>query len=226
MFRVFEKPARFARKAMRIAAGRVRGLSRGQRSRICYYAALAALLARLGSASYSYRLRDNKSDLNTSEAYRSAVAMNSPEPSPAPTPVPVEWVWPLEGEIIGEYAPDTTVWSSTLGQWQTHPAVDIAGSPGEAVCACAAGTVTDAWQDALWGNVIRICHPGGVTSTYANLNTLNMVEIGRDVSAGEVISAVGQSAGCEAEMPWHLHFSVERDGEPVDFFTLAGQMGG
>ena len=39
-------------------------------------------------------------------------------------------------EILAEYAPDAPVWSETLGQWQTHPALDIAGSPGEAVYAC------------------------------------------------------------------------------------------
>ncbi len=224
MHGLFEKAARMVRNTLNSIACRVRGLSRGQRARVCYYVALAALLALLGSASYAYRTREKWPDPEPAQTYTSAVAVHSAEPEPVPTPAPAEWLWPLSGEIIGEYAPDTTVWSSTLGQWQTHPAVDIAGSPGEAVCACADGTVADAWQDALWGNVIRISHPGGYTSTYANLNTLNLVEIGRAVSAGDVISAVGQSACCESEMPWHLHFSIEREGEPVDFAALAGEL--
>ena len=57
---------------------------------------------------------------------------------------------------MAEYAPDAPVWSETLGQWQTHPALDIAGSPGEAVYACREGVVSEAWSDRLWGNVVVI----------------------------------------------------------------------
>ena len=105
-------------------------------------------------------------------------------------------------------------------QWQTHPAVDILGSPGEAVCACADGTVIDAYRDSLWGNVIVLEHADGLTSTYAGLNTLNMVTVGETVRAGETISAVGQSASCETELPAHLHFALERDGEPMALAAL------
>ena len=45
------------------------------------------------------------------------------------------------------------------------------------------------------------------------------------MTAGEVISSVGQSADCESGMPWHLHFSIERYGEPVNFASLGGEMG-
>ena len=82
------------------------------------------------------------------------------------------------GEIVAEYSPDAPVWSETLGQWQTHPALDIAGSPGEAVYACRDGVVSEAWKDRLWGNVILVEHDDGYQSTYAGLNTLNMVAIG------------------------------------------------
>ena len=43
---------------------------------------------------------------------------------------------------------------------------------------------------------------------------------GDAVSMGQVIGAVGQSAACEAERGWHLHFEMARGGEPVDFRTL------
>ena len=76
------------------------------------------------------------------------------------------------------------MWSETLGQWQTHPAIDIAAEAGEAVCACAEGVVSDAWEDALWGKVIQIEHPEGYVSTYANLSTLKLVKVGDAVTAG------------------------------------------
>ena len=47
-----------------------------------------------------------------------------------------------------------------------------------------------------------------------------MVSEGDAVSMGQVIGSVGQSAACEAERGWHLHFELTREGEPVDFNTL------
>ena len=46
--------------------------------------------------------------------------------------------------------------------------------------------------------------------------------IGAGVRRGDVISAVGRTADCEADMDWHLHFSLEKDGVPMDFEALAG----
>lgn len=180
------------------------------------YGALALLLVMLGVASYAYRERGSRAR----EAQpRAVAAVQTPRPTPEPTPEPILWVWPLVGEVVGEYAPDEPVWSATLSQWQTHPALDIAGSPGEAVYACREGTVLDAWNDRLWGNVIVLSHPEGYQSTYAGVNTLKLVSPGDTVEAGQVISAVGQSA-LEADLSWHLHFELTRDGEPVDFAAL------
>ena len=189
-----------------------------------WYAALAALLMLLGLGSHAYRVQYAR----PTEPIRAEAPEVVPVQAnlwerfdtPLATPEPTRWVWPLEGEIIGAFAPDSLVWSQTLGQWQTHPALDILGSPGEAVCACADGTVADAYRDSLWGNVVVIEHPDGGVSTYANLNTLSMAQVGEAVRAGDVIGSVGQSAPCEAELPWHLHFAYERDGERVDFAAL------
>ena len=217
---MMEKIKDIMRKAQRTAlrlCGKLRCMDRGARSKVCWYAALAALLALLGSASHAYRSRSAELEpIPTPEPKAAAAIQAARTAAPEPTPAPAVWMWPLEGEIIGDYAQDTTAWSATLGQWQTHPAVDIAGNPGEAVRACSDGTVADAWQDSLWGNVISIEHPDGRVSTYANLNTLNLVQPGQRVAAGDIISAVGKSAACESSMPWHLHFSVEKDGLPID----------
>lgn len=208
---------------LRRAAGRLR-TKRVILAKAGYYAALVCLLALLGSASYAYR---SQGQTPREEPARQAVQRTEPALQaflPEPTPEPARWIWPLEGEIVGAYSPDAPVWSSTLTQWQTHAGLDIAGSPGEAVYACADGTVADAWKDALWGNVIVIDHGDGYRSTYASVNTLNLVRAGDAVCAGDVISAVGQSAACESELGWHLHFALERDGEPVDFEALTREI--
>ena len=37
---------------------------------------------------------------------------------------------------------------------------------------------------------------------------------------GQVIGSVGQSAVCEEELGWHLHFELTRNGEPADLAEL------
>ena len=215
-------------RALRDGAGRLVSrvrkirLSRAMLGRVGYYAALVCLLALLGSASAAWR-RGGAAPVEPEAAATPAPilpVMQISQPLPDPTPAPRRWFWPLEGEIIGAYSPQAPVWSQTLSQWQTHDGIDIAGNPGEAVYACADGNVIDAWRDALWGNVVTIDHGDGWVSTYAGLNTLNLVSPGDSVCGGDVISAVGDSAACEAGLSWHLHFELARDGAPVDFADL------
>lgn len=196
-------------------------LSKAQWSRVGYYAALALLLAILGAASSAYRHREAKAPAKEPPA-QSVLAAKAQTlfPTLQPTERPAIWVWPLEGEVVGAYSPDAPVWSATLNQWQTHPALDIAGSPGEAVYACRDGVVADAWQDRVWGNVIVLEHDDGYVSAYRGLNTLKLVEIGQTVSAGDVISAVAPSVPCEADLPAHIHFEVTKDGEAAGFEGL------
>ena len=194
-------------------------LTRDRLVRLVGYMGLIALLTALGLASHAYRHRGT-AWVEATATPAPAMAVTTPEPSPEPTAAPQVFVWPVEGEIIRECAIDEPIWSSAMGQWQTHPAIDIRSAAGEAVVACADGVVSDAWQDPVWGNVITIEHPDGGVSTYANLNTLNLVNVGESVSAGQVISAVGNSAACESDLPWHVHFSYAVDGNPVNYFNF------
>lgn len=217
---------KLAARAKRAAQGiREIHFTRERLGRAGYYGALALLLVLLGSASYAYRNRRGAAAPAPTPAPRAALSVQMPEATlrPLPTPRPPRWVWPLEGETVGAYSPGQPVWNQTLGQWQTHPALDIAGSPGEAVCACRDGVVSDAWSDRLWGNVIVLDHGEGYQSTYAALNTLEMASVGDMVEAGQVIGSVGSSAACEAESGWHLHFEVTLNGEPVDFRALVSE---
>ena len=194
--------------------------TREKRQVLYRYAGLALLLAVLGLGSYAWRTREQSGNAVPPTPPRAAAAMLVPTLEPASTPEPEYWAWPLEGECLADYSPEVPVWSETLGQWQTHPGLDIAGSPGEAVYACRDGVVSEVWNDRLWGNVVVIRHEDGYESTYAGLNTLELVDEGDAVKAGQVIGSVGQSAACEAERGWHLHFELTKDGEPVDFRAL------
>ena len=185
------------------------------------YAALALLLLLLARGSSAYRSRGKRAESAGEEAPAAVAAILQPEAEPEEAvPERAPWLWPLAGEILGEYSPEEPVWSETLSQWQTHPALDIAGTVGEAVYACRDGRVADSYSDRLWGNVIVLEHEDGWQSTYAGVNTLKLVGVGDKVAAGEVISAVGPPVGCEADMAAHLHFEVTANGISVDFRTL------
>ena len=194
--------------------------NREMRMRAGYYMGLALLLTLLGLGSHAWRMRGQAGTDAPETPPRAAMALRVPTLAPSPSPEPERWAWPIEGGILEDYSPDEPVWSETLGQWQTHPALDIAGSPGEAVYACREGVVSEVWSDRLWGNVVVIDHDDGYRSSYAGLNTLKLVKEGDAVELGQVIGSVGQSADCEAERGWHIHFELTKDGVPVDFGPL------
>ena len=74
-------------------------------------------------------------------------------------------------------------------------------------------TVTD---DDLLGTTVVLNHADGYQSTYANLQAQPPVNEGDVISAGQVLGTVGETALAESAEGPHLHFSVTRDGDPVD----------
>ena len=149
------------------------------------------------------------------------VPASMPEVEVDPTPVAAEApgliVHPLEGgEVVSAFSMDALAYNPTLGDWRTHDGVDIAAGEGTAVLAAAAGTVRSVEDDPLMGTTVVIDHPDGHQTTYANLQPEPKVQKGDSVSAGQILGAVGATAAAEASQEPHLHFSVTKDGQPVD----------
>lgn len=222
------RAANRAMGALRILRSAIRALTRclrrpfaafnGHWEALGYYAVLLVVLAALGTAAYAYRNRGVQT--RNATAYPSAdpgVAVQAqPDPTLAPKASEEPFIAPVQGEIASGYSADALVWSDTLSLWQTHPAVDLAASAGEAVMAAADGTVLEAFTDALFGNVIVIDHGEGRTLRYASLSTLQLVEIGQTVQKGDVISAAGTCAA-EAELGPHVHLEYYVNQKPEDF---------
>ncbi|MBQ3565675.1 MAG: M23 family metallopeptidase [Oscillospiraceae bacterium] len=127
---------------------------------------------------------------------------------------------PLEGEVLNEYSNGELVKSNTTGAWQTHNGVDIKAEVGDTVTASADGTVSAVENDPLWGVAVTVDHGNGVTTRYCNLNSDVAVQAGQEISSGEQIGAVGQTADIESEEEVHLHFEVVKNGSyanPSDF---------
>lgn len=125
-------------------------------------------------------------------------------------------VSPLNGEVVTVFAVDQLVYSETLGDWRTHDGIDISAVQGTTVLSASSGTVSSVTDDPLMGTTVVIRHDGGYETTYSNLQARPNVEAGEKVSAGQIIGAVGRTAAAEAAQGPHLHFSVSKDGQPVD----------
>lgn len=128
----------------------------------------------------------------------------------------LSYVWPVIGEVELPYSMDRLVFHETMDDWRTHDGIDIAAQAGEYVRAAAAGTVTEVYDDVLYGTTVVIDHGAGLVSYYANLQAVPVVRVGDSVLAGDTIGAVGQTAICESAQPPHLHFAMSLNDESVD----------
>lgn len=130
---------------------------------------------------------------------------------------------PLAGDITVPYSNGELVKSETLGKWKTHDGVDIAAEVGTPVASAAKGVVKEVYSDPLWGVCIAIEETGeagvsenGAVAYYMNLDNSVLVSAGQEVTKGEIIGAVGNTALCEVADAPHLHFAVKLNGEWSD----------
>ncbi|MFQ5880360.1 MAG: M23 family metallopeptidase [Dehalococcoidia bacterium] len=116
------------------------------------------------------------------------------------------FIWPVSGNI-------TDGFSAPRGNGY-HEAIDIDVPDGSAtpVAAAADGEVSVAETNAGYGYYVVIDHRNGFETLYAHLASI-AVEVGQEVSQGEVIGYTGCTGYCTGE---HLHFEIRKDGSPVD----------
>lgn len=93
-----------------------------------------------------------------------------------------------------------------------HHGIDIAISEGSYVRASGGGVVTEAGQDSVYGNYIRIRHAEGFETVYGHASEL-FVTHDEEVEARQVIALSGNTGTSTAP---HLHFEVWKDGVPID----------
>lgn len=160
------------------------------------------------------------SDTDASEINTEAVEDVNAEPQ-----IP-EFISPARGTLSKEHSESVLVYSVTMGDYRTHSGVDIITESGEVVVAAADGVIAEVWEDPMWGYCISIEHEGDAVSYYKNLSreSINIAEVGAEISAGDVIGAVGDSALYEIAEEPHLHFELKIGGvsvDPLEYFELA-----
>lgn len=130
------------------------------------------------------------------------------------------YVWPVQGEVVMPYAVQTLLYDSTMADWRTHDGIDIACELGTQVMAAAPGIVVSVTEDELLGTTVELDHMNGVHTVYANLAAEPPVGEGDQVTMGQIIGSVGDTALGEVNQVAHLHFAAKLDGaaaDPMDY---------
>lgn len=202
-----------------------------------YYIALILCAAAIGITSYVYQR-------NTKAIREVAVQETSPDTLPvqvqqtedvqvlATTPTegakstvpattpqqPTAWktVAPLAGETIVGYSMEALSYNETTRDWRVHDGVDIAAEEGTPVYAAASGEVSAVFEDDSLGYTVVIHHADGYVTSYASLAPQVSVKAGDQVTVGQTIGYVGQTALVETALGTHLHFGVTCREEPID----------
>ncbi|MCU1699035.1 MAG: metalloendopeptidase-like rane protein [Mycobacterium sp.] len=95
-----------------------------------------------------------------------------------------------------------------------HRGVDLAGMPGQAVYAAAAGTVVFAGK-LVDRPVVSIAHPGGLRTSYEPVEAV--VRAGQRVSAGSVLGElVAGHPGCGTCLHWGAMWGAASRADYVD----------
>ncbi len=146
--------------------------------------------------------------------------------------MPNSFTLPVVGILSKGHDNSLQVYSKTMNDYRVHTGIDIVCSENAPVYAAAAGIISQIWDDPLMGNCIAISHGGQCYTVYKNLSEemVSGIAEGANVSAGQLIAAVGNSAMIEIAEEPHLHFEMTVDGksaDPLDYFddaTLASLM--
>ena len=154
------------------------------------------------------------------------VVVHKPEaeiPVEVPAPQVLKTAAPVSGETVAAYAMDCLSYNQTTRDWRVHNGVDLAAETGTAVLAAADGVVYTTYNDDIMGTTVVIRHDGGYTTQYASLAEDLQVSAGDQVSLGQTIGTVGETALVETAMGPHVHFSVlynDASMDPNEFLAL------
>ena len=147
----------------------------------------------------------------TFEEEAAAVSAKAEEPTPEP----------LEGVIIREFSGDELVYQKSTEDWRTHNGLDIKAGEGEKVVSIMDGRVKKVENDELFGVMVEIEHPDGMITRYMGLQSVDFIQVGKDVKKGDIIGGVGKPGILEKEDGPHLHFEILKDDDyvnPVKYF--------
>lgn len=164
---------------------------------------------------------DNRSSSSKPSSSSSSSSSAPTKPNQSQTSKLV-YTMPVRGTILTAYSGNTPVFDKTMQDWRVHDGVDISGTEGTPVKACASGTVVEVKVDDMLGQEIVIDHGDGLRSIYANLASQVTVKKGQYVDVGDTIGCIGDTAQSEIAVAPHLHFEITKNGNDVDPLAQIG----
>lgn len=124
-------------------------------------------------------------------------------------------VWPIVGDVLINYSMDKTIYFPTLDQYKYNPAIVIAATQGEQICAAADGRVSSVSYDSGTGNTVVMELGNGYELTYGQLENITVSE-GSYVTVGDAIGTVATPTKYYSLEGTNVYFKLTRDGEPVN----------
>jgi murein DD-endopeptidase MepM/ murein hydrolase activator NlpD len=127
-----------------------------------------------------------------------------PEPTARAEPIgrpPSAFGWPLKGVLYGRFG---------IRDGRRHDGIDLAAPEGTRVGAAAGGEVIYVGDQAGYGRIVIVRHPGGLVTLYAHMRK-SLVDEGEKVERGDPIGEVGQTGRTSGP---HLHFEVREGTRP------------
>ncbi|WP_386682622.1 peptidoglycan DD-metalloendopeptidase family protein [Loktanella sp. R86503] len=143
--------------------------------------------------------------LEEAPARTAAVEAPAPAAPAVPTPAPAaaaassnaQFVRPVAGNVIRDYAPGK------------NEGIDIAASAGTSVKAADAGTIAAVTTDTSGTAIVVVKHAGNLLTVYTNLEGLS-------VAKGDSVTRGGTLGKVKSGDPSFVHFEVRRGLESVD----------
>lgn len=126
-----------------------------------------------------------------------------------------EFMPPTSGKVINDYSNGEMVKNETMGDWRVHNGVDFSASDAQQVVAVQDSTVTKIDKDPMWGVIVEISCPEGLTVRYCGLQDNVSVKKGDTLKKGDVIGFAG-NIPVESAEDKHIHLEAFINGKSVD----------
>lgn len=124
-------------------------------------------------------------------------------------------IWPMEGEVLIDYSPDTTTYFQTLDQYRTNPGILIQGQAGGAILAPADARIAEVGFDDEIGNYLVLDLGNGYEATIGQLKDIAVVPE-QIVKAGDAIACLNVPTRYFSVEGEHLFLELTVDGQTVD----------
>ena len=124
-------------------------------------------------------------------------------------------MWPVNGEIIMNYSPDSVVYYKSLGAYKTNPAVVIAAAEGSNVCSGTDAVVTDIGENEEIGKYVITSIGDGYKIIYGQLDNIQVKQSAK-LKEGEIIGTIAAPTKYYIEEGSNLYLKMMCESQPVD----------